>query len=100
ARLGRGRRRRMDRQELEARLRAFVGAETGPPSLGPDPVNEAMIRHWCEVMGDANPVYTDRAAAEKSVHGGLVAPPTMLQAWSMRGVEMARPSPPGADQQL
>ncbi|HEY8494135.1 MAG TPA: bifunctional MaoC family dehydratase N-terminal/OB-fold nucleic acid binding domain-containing protein [Myxococcota bacterium] len=81
----------MDRQELEEKLRGFVGRETGPPIPGPDPVNEAMIRHWCEAMGDNNPVYTDRAIAEKSVHGGIVAPPTMLQAWSMRGMAMAYP---------
>jgi len=86
----------MDRQELEAKLRSYVGRETGPPSVGPDPVNEAMIRHWCEAMGDRNPVYTDRAAAEKSVHGGIVAPPTMLQAWSLRGMAMAEPAPDDA----
>jgi uncharacterized OB-fold protein/acyl dehydratase len=90
----------MDRQELEARLRTYVGRVTGPPAVGPDPVNEAMIRHWCEAMGDRNPVYTDRAAAEKSVHGGLVAPPTMLQAWSMRGMAMAEPMDPASDAQL
>jgi uncharacterized OB-fold protein/acyl dehydratase len=90
----------MDKQELEAKLRAYVGRETGPPATGPDPVNEAMIRHWCEAMGDRNPVYTDRAAAEKSVHGGIVAPPTMLQAWSMRGMAMAEPMDPAKDQQL
>jgi uncharacterized OB-fold protein/acyl dehydratase len=90
----------MDKQELEARLRAFVGQETGPPAAGPDLVNEAMIRHWCEAMGDRNPVYTDRAAAEKSVHGGIVAPPTMLQAWSLRGMAMAQPMDPATDRQL
>lgn len=90
----------MDKQELEAKLRAYVGRETGPPAAGPDPVNEAMIRHWCEAMGDRNPVYTDRAAAEKSVHGGLVAPPTMLQAWSMRGMAMAQMMETSTDQQL
>jgi uncharacterized protein len=66
-------------------LRAFEGREVGPPAPGPDPVNEPMIRHWCEAMGDTNPVYTDEDAAEASVHGGVVAPPTMLQAWCMRG---------------
>ena len=43
-----------------------------------------MVRHWCEAMGDTNPIYLDQASAEASVHGGLVAPPTMLQAWVMR----------------
>jgi len=75
--------------ELEARLREFVGKETGPPSTGPDPVNTAMIRHWCDAMGDANPVYTDPEQAEASLHGGIVAPPTMMQAWILPGMRMA-----------
>jgi uncharacterized OB-fold protein/acyl dehydratase len=45
-----------------------------------------MIRHWCDAMGDENPVYTDPEFAEKSAHGGLVSPPTMLQAWTMPGL--------------
>lgn len=79
------------KRELEAKLQEFVGQETGPATLGLDTVNEPMIRHWCETMGDANPVYTDAGVAEKSAHGGIVAPPTMMQAWIMRGVSMARP---------
>ncbi len=80
---------RQEKEAFEKRLRAYVGIETGPADAGPDPVNEPMIRHWCEAIGDANPVYTDPAAAVRSVHGGLVAPPAMLQAWILRGVEMA-----------
>jgi len=49
-----------------------------------------MIRHWVEAVGDENPVYTDAEAAARSVHGEIVAPPVMLQAWVMRGV---RPRP-------
>ena len=80
------------REELEASLKGFVGKATGPPQVAPDAVNEAMIRHWCEAMGDTNPVYTDRSFAEKSVHKGIVAPPTMMQAWVLRGIEMADPT--------
>ena len=89
------------KRALEARLAEFVGKDTGPPSAGPDLVNEAMIRHWCEAMGDRNPVYTDAAAARASVHGGLVAPPTMMQAWIMPGMSMARPAstPAGRNRQ-
>lgn len=76
--------------EFLARLRALEGREAGPPELGPDPVNQAMIRHWCEAIGDENPIYTDPEAAARSVHGGVIAPPAMLQAWVMRGV---RPRP-------
>jgi uncharacterized protein len=72
--------------EFHARLSAFVGQVTGPPMPAPDEVNLAMVRHWCEAMGDTNPVYLDAAAAAASAHGGLVAPPTMLQAWVMHGL--------------
>lgn len=66
------------------RLQAYAGQEIGVLQPGPDPVNVPMIRHWVEAMGDKNPVYIDAAAAAASVHGGIVAPPTMLQAWVMR----------------
>jgi 3-oxo-4,17-pregnadiene-20-carboxyl-CoA hydratase alpha subunit len=70
--------------ELYERLQAFVGREIGALQAAPDGVNLPMVRHWCEAMGDTNPIYVDEAAAKASVHGGLVAPPTMLQAWIMR----------------
>ncbi len=77
--------------ELEKKLKKFVGVELGEPERALDPVNEVMIRHWCEAMGDENPVYTDPDAAKRSVHGGIVAPPSMLQAWMLRGLDMANP---------
>jgi uncharacterized OB-fold protein/acyl dehydratase len=76
---------------LNEQLQAFVGREIGAPEAARDAVNEAMIRQWCEALGDANPVYTDPGAAKASVHAGIVAPPTMLQAWILPGMEMARP---------
>jgi len=74
--------------EFEARLQGYVGLKEGPPFVGPDLVNEPMIRHWCEVLGDQNAAYLDPDAAKNSVHGGIVAPPTMMQAWAMRGYPM------------
>ena len=68
------------------RLRAYEGCSGGPTVLARDPVNEPMIRHWCDAMGDTNPVYTDPDAAAASIHGGIIAPPTMLQAWTMPGL--------------
>lgn len=88
-----------NRRELEEKLKSFVGVQTGPPQLAPEPVNESMIRHWCEALGDHNPVYTDRDAAERSVHKGIVAPPTMLQAWALRGIEMSSPATMRRDKQ-
>ena len=71
--------------ELKVRLEPLVGVE-GAPVAAPDPVNAPMIRHWCDAVDDRNPVYTDSAHAEQSVHGGIVAPPTMLMAWTMPGL--------------
>jgi len=79
-----------DQAAFSARLAAFEGREVGPAFHGLDAVNVPMIRHWCDAMGDANPVYTDPDAADTSVHGGIVAPPTMLQTWGMWGY---RPRP-------
>lgn len=81
----------MSKAELEEKLREFVGVELGEPEVALDAVNEAMIRRWCEAMGDLNPVYTDAEAAKRSIHGGVVAPPSMLQAWMLRGLDMANP---------
>jgi uncharacterized OB-fold protein/acyl dehydratase len=83
---------KMSKQELEKALQAYAGVEIGPAQEARDAVNEAMIRQWCDAMGDLNPVYTDAEAAVASVHGGIVAPPTMLQAWVLRGIEMADPA--------
>jgi uncharacterized OB-fold protein/acyl dehydratase len=80
--------------ELLAKLRAYEGRQVSDSEPGPDAVNEAMIRHWCEAIGDENPVYTDPEAAAASVHKGLVAPPVMLQTWVMRGLA-PRPSTGG-----
>ena len=75
------------------RLRAKTGIESPQIRRGLDAVNEAMIRHWCEAVGDTNPVYGDPDAAARSVHGGIVAPPTMLGAWTMRPLEMPPRNP-------
>ena len=69
-----------------AELAALVGQAAGPPSLAPDAVNAPMIRHWVEAMGDHNPVYVSDDAARAAGYDQLIAPPTMLQAWIMRGL--------------
>ena len=72
---------------LEKRLQEFVGLSTGPATVAPDPVNVPMIRHWVEAMGDENPVYLDDEAARANGFEGIIAPPTMLQAWIMAGLK-------------
>jgi acyl dehydratase len=74
-----------DDATLMDRLRGMLGARN-TPELARDAVNTAMIRHWCDAMTDHNPVYTDPVFAAKSIHGGLVAPPAMLNAWTMPGL--------------
>ncbi|MEM7410526.1 MAG: bifunctional MaoC family dehydratase N-terminal/OB-fold nucleic acid binding domain-containing protein [Myxococcota bacterium] len=70
---------------LEEQLAPWLGRE-GPAEQARDAVNTPMVRHWCDAVGDDNPVYLDADFAAKSVHGECVAPPTMLQAWTMRGL--------------
>ncbi|MEK3935153.1 MaoC family dehydratase N-terminal domain-containing protein [Sporosarcina sp. FSL W7-1349] len=50
---------------------------------GPDAVCEQMIRHWCEVMQESNPLYVDEAYAASSKHGGIIAPPMQVQVYTM-----------------
>lgn len=74
-----------DKAAFLQRLRSYVGREAKPASAARDAVNQAMIRHWCDAMGDTNPVYTDPECAARSIHKGIVAPPTMMHAWILPG---------------
>ena len=71
--------------DFQARLDDLVGKPVGNADArpGPDPVNQPMIRHWAAAFEDANPVYVDPEAAAASRHGQIVAPPLMLQTWTM-----------------
>jgi uncharacterized protein len=67
-------------------------AGPGSPRMARDPVNLPTIRNWTDAIGDANPVYINPEFAAGSVHGELVAPPAMVQVWTMPGLQ-----PPPAD---
>ncbi len=83
--------------DFHERLLAQVGS-AGSPKTARDPVNSPMIRHWCDAMSDANPYFTDPAAAAAGPHGGLVAPPAMLNVWTMAGLVMGEPPPRDVDE--
>ncbi len=72
-----------ERDEVRERLEKYVGAPVAPPADAPDPVNVPMIHHWVDALDDRNPIYEDDGAARATRHGGQVAPPAMLQAWTM-----------------
>jgi uncharacterized OB-fold protein/acyl dehydratase len=45
-----------------------------------------MVDHWLDAIGDKNPIYVDDAAAKAAGHPGVVAPPAMIQVWTMAGL--------------
>ncbi len=78
--------------DLDAVLAQYAGTSDGAVGTVPYPVNEPMIHHWCDAIGDRNPCYLDGEFAAKATHGGIVAPPAMLQAWTMRGLRPDTPA--------
>ena len=75
-------------------LSQYLGGDLGPYKSW-DKVNPAMIRHWCEAMGEQAPIYTNPQAARTEGFDGVVAPPAMLQAWCMPG--FGDHYPPGSE---
>jgi uncharacterized OB-fold protein/acyl dehydratase len=61
------------------------------PRAGRHPVNQPMIDHWTDALGDKNAIYSDESAAKAAGHPGVVAPPAMIQVWTMMGLGGARP---------
>ena len=81
--------------ESTADLLAYVGRAAGPLRHSPTPVDAGTIRSWCHALGDSLPVYRDADFAARTRFGGIIAPPTMLQAWTMVDRRQA-PPPAGA----
>ena len=79
-----------DAAAIIAATDAVRAAGTSAPISGRDPINTPMINNWTEALGDANPIYSDDAAARAAGHDGVVAPPAMAQVWTMRGLGGAR----------
>jgi acyl dehydratase len=71
-----------------SRIEKFIGASSEWHD-GHDEVSESDIRHWCEMFQYTSPYYTDEEAAKKSKYGGIIAPPEMVQTWSLDDMEWA-----------
>lgn len=70
---------------VREQIAAFIGEplSASGPAEAPDEVNIPMIRHWVDALDDRNPVYLDDEVAATTSFGGIVAPPAMLQTWTM-----------------
>ncbi len=67
--------------EFLAQIEQIKARGESPARVALDAVNQPMIRHWAEAIGDANPRW---AAGE--------APPAMAQVWTMYGLDPTRPA--------
>ncbi len=81
----------MSAEDLQAEIDKVKAAGRSKPRAGRHPVNEPMIDHWLDAIGDRNPIYVDEAAAKAAGHPGIVAPPAMIQVWTMMGLGGVRP---------
>lgn len=77
--------------ELPPELRKYIGELIEPPVTMRDPIDRSAIRRYCDATGDANPAYTDAEFAAKSSRGAVIAPPAMLDAWTMPHYDPNRP---------
>ncbi|MEU7476781.1 bifunctional MaoC family dehydratase N-terminal/OB-fold nucleic acid binding domain-containing protein [Lentzea sp. NPDC042327] len=64
--------------DVEKAAVEIAGRGESAPRLARDPVNLPMIRTWLEAIGDTHPGYTE------------VAPPAMVQVWTMAGLHGQR----------
>ncbi|MEH6587998.1 MAG: MaoC family dehydratase N-terminal domain-containing protein [Halioglobus sp.] len=71
----------------KAELEPLTGNRRGPYNSY-NPVSQVQIWQWCSAMGDRNPLYLDREYQASVGIERAVAPPTMMQMWTMRDVNM------------
>ncbi|KZS63328.1 bifunctional MaoC family dehydratase N-terminal/OB-fold nucleic acid binding domain-containing protein [Mycobacterium ostraviense] len=77
--------------DIREAITQIKAAGSSKPRAARDPVNQPMINNWVEAIGDRNPIYVDDDAARTAGHPGIVAPPAMIQVWTMYGLGGQRP---------
>lgn len=68
---------------LYEQLQARIGTPVAQSNKAADEVNMPLIRQWTDAFSDRNPVYEDKDFAVKTRHGDVIAPPAMMQTWTM-----------------
>ncbi|MBI2907122.1 MAG: MaoC family dehydratase N-terminal domain-containing protein [Chloroflexi bacterium] len=63
--------------EMIESLRSRIGLDLRVPIFNEVATKDA-IRHWCQGMGDDNPLYLDTDYASKTRYGCIIAPPCWL----------------------
>jgi len=66
-------------------LQHLVGQRKGP-YCSFNPVSAVQIWQWCSALGDNNPLYLDSNYRTSAGFKCAVAPPAMMQMWTMRDV--------------
>lgn len=64
---------------------ALTGQRNGPYNSF-NPVSRVQVWQWCSAMGDRNPLYLDDDYRSRAGFDRVVAPPAMMQMWTMRDV--------------
>lgn len=73
-------------EDIQRAAEKIKASGKSKPRTGRHPVNQPMVDHWLDAIGDKNPIYVDDAAAKAAGHPGVVAPPAMIQVWTMAGL--------------
>lgn len=68
---------------LPAALTAIATPDMPAHRASEVPVSEHAIRAWCAALGEDNPIYRDEQAALDAGLDGVIAPPALLQTWTM-----------------
>jgi hypothetical protein len=74
-----------DLYDIEAVRREWVG-KASDVVVGRYPVEYDPIRRHCHMVEDTNPLFLDPGVAAKSRHGGVIAPPVMVDYFAGNGV--------------
>lgn len=78
-------------EKMLSDMRALIGTELRTESsINNEIATRTAILRFCEGIGDDNPLWTQTSYAEKTEHGGIIAPPSFIFA-CLAGVQVGWP---------